>query len=48
VVRVLVLHLDGNQRWTAAAKVRKVLFVEKRKERLHVGTCSRIQKLVVH
>jgi hypothetical protein len=37
VVRVLVLLLDGNQRWTQAAKVRKVLFVEKRKERPHGG-----------
>jgi hypothetical protein len=35
VVRVLVLCLDGNQRQTPEAKVRKVLFAEKRKERLH-------------
>jgi hypothetical protein len=35
VVRVLVPLLDGNQRQTQAAKVREVLFVEKRKERLH-------------
>jgi hypothetical protein len=33
VARVLVLCLDGNQRWTAAAKVREVSFAEKRKER---------------
>jgi hypothetical protein len=33
VVRVLVLHLDVNQRQTQAAKVREVLFAEKRKER---------------
>jgi hypothetical protein len=36
VVRVLVLRLGGNQRWTRAAKVKKVLFAEKRKERPHV------------
>jgi hypothetical protein len=35
VVRVLVPLLDGNQRQTRAAKVKKVLFAEKRKERLH-------------
>jgi hypothetical protein len=35
MVRVLVLLLDGNQRWTQAAKVREVLFAEKRKERLY-------------
>jgi hypothetical protein len=35
VVRVLVPHLDGNQRQTPAAKVRKVLFAEKRKESPH-------------
>jgi hypothetical protein len=34
-VRVLFPCLDGNQRWTGAAKVRKVLFAENRKERLH-------------
>jgi hypothetical protein len=34
-VRVLGSLLDENQSWTQAAKVRKVLFVEKRKERLH-------------
>jgi hypothetical protein len=35
VVRGLVPCLDGNQRWTPAAKVRKVLFADKRKERPH-------------
>jgi hypothetical protein len=35
VVRVLDLLLDRNQRRTQAAKVREVLFVQKRKERLH-------------
>jgi hypothetical protein len=35
VVSVLVQCLNGNQRQTQAAKVRKVLFAEKRKERLH-------------
>jgi hypothetical protein len=34
VVRALVLLFDGNQRWTQAAKVKKVLFAEKRKESL--------------
>jgi hypothetical protein len=47
VVRVLVLHLDGNQWWTEAIKVREVLFVEKRKERPPEGTCRGNQKLVV-
>jgi hypothetical protein len=37
VVRALVLLFDGNQRWTQAAKVKKVLFAEKRKERAHGG-----------
>jgi hypothetical protein len=32
-VRVFVPSLDGNQRQTRAAKVKKVLFAEKRKER---------------
>jgi hypothetical protein len=31
VVRVLILLLNGNQRQTLAAKIRKVLFVEKGK-----------------
>jgi hypothetical protein len=31
VMRVLVPSLDGNQKWTRAAKVRKVLFADKRK-----------------
>jgi hypothetical protein len=35
LVRVLDLLLDGNQRQTRAAKVRRILFVEKRKEKLH-------------
>jgi hypothetical protein len=35
VVRVLVPLVDGNQRRTQAAKVREVLFAEKRKERMH-------------
>jgi hypothetical protein len=35
VVRVLVPCLGGNQRQTQAAKVKKILFAEKRKERLH-------------
>jgi hypothetical protein len=35
VVRVLGPLLDENQRWTPAAKFKKVLFVEKRKKRLH-------------
>jgi hypothetical protein len=35
VVRVLGPLLDGNQRQTQAAKVRNILFVEKRKERLN-------------
>jgi signal recognition particle receptor subunit beta len=35
VVRVLILLLDGNQRQSQAAKVREVLFLEKRKESLH-------------
>jgi hypothetical protein len=35
VVRVLGPHLDGNQRPTQAAKVRKVLFAEKRNARPH-------------
>jgi hypothetical protein len=30
-----LVHLDRNQRWTQAAKVRNVLFAEKRKERPH-------------
>jgi hypothetical protein len=48
VVRGLVLHLDRNQRWTLAAKVRKVLFPEKRREgKDSMGSCSRTQKLVV-
>jgi hypothetical protein len=34
VVRVLIPLLDGNQRQIRAAKVREVLFAEKRKERL--------------
>jgi hypothetical protein len=37
VVRVLGLLLDRNQRRTGTAKVREILFVEKRKERLHGG-----------
>jgi hypothetical protein len=35
VIRVLVPCLGGNQKPTRAAKVRKVLFAEKRKERPH-------------
>jgi hypothetical protein len=35
VVRVLVSLLEGNQRQTGTGKVKKVLFAEKRKERLH-------------
>jgi hypothetical protein len=35
VVSVLGLLLDRNQRRTQEAKVREVLFIEKRKERLH-------------
>jgi hypothetical protein len=35
VVRVLCVLLDGTQRWTRAAKVRKILFVEKEKEMLY-------------
>jgi hypothetical protein len=34
-MRVLVPHLDGNQRQIPAAKVKKNLFAEKRKERPH-------------
>jgi hypothetical protein len=37
-MRVHVPCSDGNQRQTRATKVRKVLFVKKRKERPHVGT----------
>jgi hypothetical protein len=46
VVSVLVRCLDGNQRWTSAAKVREVLFVEKKKER-PMEPCSRTWKLAV-
>jgi hypothetical protein len=35
VVRALVPLLGGNQRQTGAAKVREVLFVEKKKKRQH-------------
>lgn len=35
MLRVLGLLLDRNQRRTQEAKVREVLFIEKRKERLH-------------
>lgn len=37
MVRVLGLLLDRNRRQAQVAKVRKMLFIEKRKERLHGG-----------
>jgi hypothetical protein len=37
VLRILGLLWDRNQRQTGAAKVRKILFVVKRRERLHGG-----------
>jgi hypothetical protein len=45
VVRVLVLCLDGNQRRIRAAKVKK--FLQRRKRKGHMGSCSGTWKLVV-
>jgi hypothetical protein len=38
---------EWKHRWTAAAEVGKILFVEKRRERLHSGECRGTRKPVV-
>jgi hypothetical protein len=48
MVRVLLSRIRlKSEAETRTASIREVLFVEKRKEQPHGGTCSGTQKLVV-
>jgi hypothetical protein len=47
VLRVLEAALRMNAQQTPTAEMRKILFVEKRRELLHSGECRRTWNLVI-